>query len=361
MERNIGDQLNKAFEAYRQVSIEKDNAQKELQKMKERHEQYTQELMKQIEDQQRLISDLEAKLSAARQPPGEIKCEPCNHILTAAGSYRRIQYPEKMTVAGAPNLTVNTSADYSQDMLLAFEAIQVKLRQIQTLTTKQKHHLKRLHGSYDTSNGQAPSDWMEGIYERRLLSFLTDLDLDQRFSMPIQCTDRTAEAERPFPSALRSTVNIPHLSASLAPRGASQEDLVDSLTKLSVKFPPSADSEYDFLNSAPERNIALSMPRKQPLSSPTLPEEELVEMPLPFVYSTSPSHSTSSSPSLESVRGPQQSLWTPERCDAVDLGANQEPPSSSPIKCAFCPDVVPQNLMTSHLYLHFSPKKEAEN
>ncbi|MEQ2220021.1 hypothetical protein ILYODFUR_001001 [Ilyodon furcidens] len=337
MERNIGDQLNKAFEAYRQVSIEKDNAQKELQKMKERHEQYTQELMKQIEDQQRLISDLEAKLSAARQPSGEIKCEPCNHLLTAAGSYRKIQYPEKMTtVAGAPNLTVNTSADYSQDMLLAFEAIQGKLRQIQTLTTKQKHHLKRLHGSYDTSN-------------------------DQRFSMPIQCTDRTAEAERPFPSALRSTVNIPHLSASLASRGASQEDLVDSLTKLSVKFPPSADSEYDFLNSAPERNIALSVPRKQPLSSPTLPEEEPVEMPLPFVYPTSPSHSTSSSPSLESVRGPQQSLWTPERCDAVDLGANQEPPSSSPIKCAFCPDVVPQNLMTSHLYLHFSPKKEAEN
>lgn len=33
MERNIGDQLNKAFEAYRQVSIEKDNAQKELQQM----------------------------------------------------------------------------------------------------------------------------------------------------------------------------------------------------------------------------------------------------------------------------------------------------------------------------------------
>lgn len=31
MERNIGDQLNKAFEAYRQVSIEKDNVKKELQ------------------------------------------------------------------------------------------------------------------------------------------------------------------------------------------------------------------------------------------------------------------------------------------------------------------------------------------
>lgn len=33
MERNIGDQLNKAFEAFRQVSIEKDNAKKDLQKM----------------------------------------------------------------------------------------------------------------------------------------------------------------------------------------------------------------------------------------------------------------------------------------------------------------------------------------
>ncbi|KAM4731980.1 TRAF family member-associated NF-kappa-B activator [Anableps anableps] len=338
MERNIGDQLNKAFEAYRQVSIEKDNAQKELQKMKEHYEQYTQELIKQIEDQQRLISDLETKLSATRQPSGEMKCEPCNHLLKAAASNRRTHYlGNTATIAGASNLTVNSISDY-QDMLVAFEAIQGKFRQIQTLTTKQKHHLKRFHGSYDTSN-------------------------DQRFSMPIQCTDRTAEVERPFPSALRSTVDIPHLTAPLASRGTSQEDrdLVDSLTKLSVKFPPPTDSEYDFLNSAPERNIALAVARKQPLSSPTLPEEEPMELPLPFVYPTSPSHSTSSSPSLESVRGPEQPLWTPELCDAVDLGANQEPPSSSPVNCAFCPDVVPQNLMSSHLYLHFSLKKEAEN
>lgn len=33
MERNMGDQLNKAFEAYRQVSIEKENAKKQLQQM----------------------------------------------------------------------------------------------------------------------------------------------------------------------------------------------------------------------------------------------------------------------------------------------------------------------------------------
>uniref|UniRef100_A0A8C6VXY6 TRAF family member-associated NFKB activator n=1 Tax=Nothobranchius furzeri TaxID=105023 RepID=A0A8C6VXY6_NOTFU len=82
MERNIGDQLNKAFEAYRKVSIEKDNAKKELQKMTEYYERYTQELQKQIEDQQRLISELEAKLSAASQTSGLNK-----HALTLHASW----------------------------------------------------------------------------------------------------------------------------------------------------------------------------------------------------------------------------------------------------------------------------------
>ncbi|KAI3356212.1 hypothetical protein L3Q82_017452, partial [Scortum barcoo] len=173
----------------------------------------------------------------------------------------------------------------SQDMLDVFAAIQGKFQQIQCLTIRQKDHLKRLHGGNDTSN-------------------------DQRFSMPIQCTDRTAEAERPFSSALRSAVDIPHPPTSLASRGASPEDLVDSLTKLSVKFPPSTDSEYDFLNSAPDRHIGLT----RPLSTvpPILPEEEPVELSMPFVYPPSPSHPTSSSLSQESVRGPQQVRITGE-------------------------------------------------
>lgn len=224
-------------------------------------------------------------------------------------------------------------------MLEAFEAIQGKFRQIRTLTRRQKDHLKRFNGGNDTSN-------------------------DQRFSMPIQCTDRTAEADRPFPSALRSAVDIPLLPASLASRGAGQEDLVDSLTKLSVKFPPSADSEYDFLNSAPERHIGLTMPMKRPHGSisSTPSEEEPAELAMPFVYPTSPSHSTSSSLSQESVRGPQQPLWSPELCEAVDVGTElATTQSSSPDKCAFCHAVVPQDRMNSHLYSHFSPKNEAGN
>ncbi|XP_071769813.1 TRAF family member-associated NF-kappa-B activator isoform X2 [Centroberyx gerrardi] len=355
MERNIGDQLNKAFEAYRQASIEKDNAKKELQQTTEYYERYTQKLQKQIEDQKQVISILEAQLmSAAKQPSGEMKCElaprtqeeetllPCNHVLDGTNAFRKIQYLENMETAVAvpPKLPDNSTID-NQDMLEVFEAIQGKFQQIRSLTRRQKDHLKRFHGGNDTSN-------------------------DQRFSMPIQCTDDTAEqAERPF-SALRSAVEIPHPPTSLASRGASPEDrdLVDSLTKLSVKFPPSADSEYEFLNSAPERHVGLPVTRKRPPSSvPTaLTEEAPAELDVPFVYPPSPSHSTSSSLSQESVRGPQQPLWSPELCDAGDMGTELEvAQSSSPDKCAFCHAVVPQACMNSHLYSHFSHKNEASN
>ncbi|XP_047457874.1 TRAF family member-associated NF-kappa-B activator [Mugil cephalus] len=337
MERNIGDQLNKAFEAYRQVSIEKDNAEKQLQQRTEFYERHTQKLQKQIEEQQQLIAELKAKLSAAKQPSGEMKCEPCNHLLDGASTYRKMQHTENMGTV-APALPVSSTVDY-QDMVEAFEAIQDKFRHIRSLARRQKDHLKRFHGGNDAST-------------------------DQRFSMPIQCTDRTAEAERPFPSALRSAADNPLLPTSLASRGASQDDrdLVDSLTKLSVKFPPSADSEYEFLNSAPERPIGLPMKRPLGSVSSTLTEEEPVKLPMAFVYPTSPSHSTSSSLSQESVRGPQQPLWSPGLCDPDDVGTElATPQSSSPDKCAFCHAVVPQDRMTSHLYLHFSTKTEADS
>ncbi|XP_053296511.1 TRAF family member-associated NF-kappa-B activator [Pleuronectes platessa] len=342
MERNIGDQLNKAFEAYRQVSIEKDNAKKELQKMTEYYEGYTQTLQKQIEDQQQLIVKLQVKLTSMRPPSAdEMKCEPCNHLHDGASAYRIKQYPENMgPVAVSSKLPVSSRVD-NKDMLDVFEAIQGKFRQIRSLTQRQKDHLKRFHGGNEASN-------------------------DHQFSMPIQCTDRTAEAGGPLPSVLRSAVDIPPQPKSLASRGASPEDrdLVDSLTKLSVKFPPSADSEYDFLNSAPDRHFGLMMPLKPPLSGDpsALTEEEPVELPMPFVYPPAPSHSTSSSLSQESVRGPQQPLWSPELCDAVDVGTElATPQSSSPDNCAFCHAVVPQDQMNSHLYLHFSPKSEDDD
>ncbi|XP_049583871.1 TRAF family member-associated NF-kappa-B activator isoform X2 [Syngnathus scovelli] len=342
MERNIGEQLNKAFEAYRQVSIEKDNAKKELQQMSDYYQQYTQKLQRQIEDQQQLIAQLKAQLSTSRKPSGDLKCQSCNHLVDEASAHGQTQHPETISTV-APLKTVLNSVDY-QDMLDALEAIHGTFRQIRSLSRKQKDHLKRFRGGIDTAN-------------------------DQQFSMPIQCTDRAAEADEPLFLASRSTTDIPLVPASLASRGASPDnrDFVDSLTKFIVKFPPPVDSEYDFLNSSPERPIALTMPARRPLCSILLAgdeeageegereeEQEPSEPPVPFVIPTFPSHTTSSSLSQEDVRGPQQSLWSPDLCEAADMAAQMV--SGIPDKCAFCHAVVPQEQMNGHLYLHFSER-----
>ncbi|XP_076026123.1 TRAF family member-associated NF-kappa-B activator isoform X2 [Genypterus blacodes] len=295
-------------------------------------------------------------MSATKQPPGEMKCElvpktqeedillPCNHLADGTGAFRKTQYLKEdmeAAVAVAPQLQLTSSTEY-QEMLDVFAAIQGKILQIRALTRKQKERLRRFCGGNDAAH-------------------------DQRFSMPIQCTDGTADqAERLLSSALRSAVEVPLPPTSLASRGASPEDrdLVDSLTKLSVKFPPGADSEYEFLTSAPEPHIDLALARKRPLSSiaGALTEELPAELAVPFVYTAPSSHSTPSSLSQEVVRGPQQPLWRPELSNAADVGTElQVVQSSSPDKCAFCHAVVPRERMNSHLYSHFSAKHEARN
>lgn len=124
---------------------------------------------------------------------------------------------------------------------------------------------------------------------------------DQQFSMPIQCTDDTSEqAEVPFSSSSRSEVNDCVTSNSLASRGVNPEDgdFMDG-----VKFPPSTDSEYEFLHSAPERNMALSLQRKDLVE----PISTVMEEPLsPYAVPSPPLHLPPASASLEAIRGPQQ-------------------------------------------------------
>uniref|UniRef100_A0A4W5RDF7 TRAF family member-associated NFKB activator n=1 Tax=Hucho hucho TaxID=62062 RepID=A0A4W5RDF7_9TELE len=368
MERNIGDQLNKAFEAYRQASIERDSAKRELQKTNEHYERHTQKLQKQIEDQQQLITKLKVQLIAATKQPSEVKGEavprkqeeeilsPSNHLFdNSSGSSRKIHYSKgnmetTVIVSPSPHTEPVNSSLEKKYVLEAFQALQGKFQEIQTLTQRQKDHLKKIYKGNYMAN-------------------------EQQFSMPIQCTDVTAEqAERPFPSAsaLRPGVNLQHPPTSLASRGASQEDrdLVDSLTRLSVKFPPSTDSEYEFLNSAPEKHFDLSTPRQRAAVSsiPAVIEESSMEMIIPFLYPTSHPTSPSTSLSHESVRGPLQPLWSPELCDAVAAAAQavsakpqQQINNNSPDICAYCNAEVPQDHMKSHLFTHCQRESEASN
>ncbi|CAL8268615.1 unnamed protein product [Lota lota] len=361
MERNMGEQVNKAFEVYRQASIEKDLAKKELEKMTEYYVRYTQELQQKIEDQRQLITTLESQLSStANQPPGQTRegaeggegAELCVHLSDRTTDFRKTQHLENMESAVAvtsQKLPVKKCLDH-QSMLEVFEAIQGKFQQIQILTRRQKDHLKRFHGGTDPSN-------------------------DQQFSMPIQCTDDTAErAEGPGSSAPRAaagaqskaspagaTADAPQSSTALASRGASPQDrdMVDSLARLSVKFPPALDCEYDFLNSAPERQMRPPRRGMPPLHA------DVTEDPLPGGRAGPSFGLPPRPPSLTEESGPQQPLWGPVLRELEQGARGRErggaSDSSSPHKCAFCKATVPQDRMNSHLYLHFSHKNEASS
>ncbi|KAJ8255352.1 hypothetical protein GJAV_G00203890 [Gymnothorax javanicus] len=345
MERNIGDQLNKAFDAYRQASIEKDLAKRELQQKKEYYEKYTKELEKRIEDQNQLILKLKAQLRLASKHNSEDKssCEPglCKQEEEALSpcdqhtdimpcvSQGRTQGDDCLEAAAvSPHMLPGSSSSENKDFQDAFRELQGKFCLIQTLAKKQRDHLRKI------CSGRYPAN-------------------DQQFSMPIQCTDVTAEqAEGPFSSAIRAEEPG---TASLASRGASPDDgdFLDSLIKLSVKFPPSTDSEYEFLNSTPEKRVEALMGRGRPamvVSDPTVLQERVVR----FAYPLLPPASLSSPHNLDGVRGPQKPVWSPELCEASGLEATPDPPSNASHKnCAFCYAVVPQDHIYSHLNSHF--------
>ncbi|KAJ8352236.1 hypothetical protein SKAU_G00237120 [Synaphobranchus kaupii] len=349
MERNIGDQLKKAFEAYRQASIEKDGAKRELQQKTDSYEKYTQELEQKIEDQNQLILKLKAQLSLATKHTSEEGkgCEPVLRKQEVDTLSAIDQHPDGTpciskgskqgndcleAAAMSPNALPGSSRAENKDVLDAFRALQGKFCLIRTLAKRQKDHLRKI------CSGNNPAN-------------------DQQFSMPIQCTDVTAEqAEGPFSSAVRAEAGEELAAVSLASRGASPEDgdFMDSLTKLSVKFPPSTDSEYEFLNSTPEKHNEAVMRREGPamvVGVPAAADELVGKFPYPFLP---PGGSPSSPLNPDSIRGPQKPVWSPELCEAAGSEASADREQNrSPDNCAFCNALVPQDHIYSHLNSHF--------
>ncbi|XP_017547747.1 TRAF family member-associated NF-kappa-B activator isoform X2 [Pygocentrus nattereri] len=295
MERNISDQLNKAYEAYRNVLIEKDNAKKELQQKTEQFERYTQQLKRKIEDQEQLISELKAQLSSAvKYHSGEVKCceaadrkqeterlSPSNQWSgNPTTSHRTNHVLEAMECAQTiPRTVPGISGMKTEDVLDALQEIQGTFQRIQTLTRRQKDHLKRIHKGNDTAN-------------------------EQEFSMPIQCTDDTSEQ---------------------------------------------AEVSFTSSSSGPDESIPLSLHRKDPVETFSVMEESIS----PFL-SSSPSHLPAVSASHEAVRGPQQLVWSPDLSSMASEESSMEPATTaSPSQCAFCKAIVPVDLIYSHLNSHF--------
>ncbi|XP_036395900.1 TRAF family member-associated NF-kappa-B activator-like [Megalops cyprinoides] len=349
MERNIGDRLNKAYEAYRQASIEKDSAEKELQQKTEYYQRYTQQLEQQIEDQQQLISKLKAQLSsAAKVASGELNCRdpflqkqevenfPANKCHPDDTSYTHQLFlrSESMGSAEIPACTLPGTSTENNDILGMFWDLQGKFHLIQALTRKQTDHLRKSC----RGNGAAS---------------------EQNFSMPIQCTDVTAQqAEGPFSSVVRAALEAERPSSPLTPRGTgSAEDdngSANSLTHLSVRLPPGPDSTYEFLNSTAEKGVDAAKrgeERVTPAPVPAGTEERSLELGGPLLHPLSVLHPAS--PVCEAVRGPQQPLWNPVLCEAAAQAGSPDPQQSPhPGSCAFCNALVPLDHIYGHLNSH---------
>uniref|UniRef100_A0A673K484 TRAF family member-associated NF-kappa-B activator-like n=1 Tax=Sinocyclocheilus rhinocerous TaxID=307959 RepID=A0A673K484_9TELE len=299
MDRTISEQLNKAFEAYRNASIEKELARKELQHKTEQYQWHTQQLERKIEEQAKTISHLKAELSSLRKHASGEVCEPASRKQEAETlSPCDHRSDNSSSSHGTNHFLINEPTEYSrmlphtisaacetksENVLDTWQEIQGTFQRIQTLTRRQKDHLKRIHKGNETANEQ--------------------------FSMPIQCTEDTAEqVEAPFSSPLRSEVVDSSTSTSLASRGAGPDGpFVDSLRGLSVRFPPSTDDEYDFLNSTPDKRVDL------PLHRPDLGDHMHTMSEESYASYSAPStstHTSASSASHENVRGPQQVRWT---------------------------------------------------
>ncbi|NXP82071.1 TANK protein, partial [Tricholaema leucomelas] len=64
MDKNIGEQLNKAYEAYRQACMDRDHAVKELHQKTENYMQQIREQQEKIELQNSIIAKLKSQLAA---------------------------------------------------------------------------------------------------------------------------------------------------------------------------------------------------------------------------------------------------------------------------------------------------------
>ncbi|XP_007523838.1 TRAF family member-associated NF-kappa-B activator isoform X2 [Erinaceus europaeus] len=251
MDKNIGEQLNKAYEAYRQACMDRNSAVRELQQKIESYEQKIREQQEQLLLQQTIIDKLKSQLllvnscredtysylplledSEARknkltldQPNDKIK----SGVLREKESKVKkqdISSPRKETSPkslGIPLLHERGCIEKT------FWDIKEEFHRIYLLTKAQKDHLSKLNIPSTT---------------------------ETQCSIPIQCTDKADKQEALFKPPTKDDINrgAPCIM-SVTPRGLGQDEedtSFESLSKFNVKFPP-MDSDSPFLHSTPER------------------------------------------------------------------------------------------------------------
>uniref|UniRef100_A0A8C8RI07 TRAF family member associated NFKB activator n=1 Tax=Pelusios castaneus TaxID=367368 RepID=A0A8C8RI07_9SAUR len=296
MEKNIGEQLNKAYEAFRQACMDRDHAVKELQQKTESYMQQIHEQQEQIQFQKSTITKLKSQLAPVNANRGSAH----GHVLLPEDS-------ETQRDDTSPNLTFDQLHEklklaMQREKLLKeqLETESIKLKQseeennlkekkfISIIASKDeeirflKNRLKEISEAQDyikmpicemeikhTNIAPARQDLspripgiltvheredLEMIFQemkeechriftlaRKQTNQLSKLNIKRepvneiQFSMPIQCTDKTDEqAEELFKPQVKTDINRGvSCITSITPRGVGQDEEDNSVDSLS--------------------------------------------------------------------------------------------------------------------------------
>ncbi|XP_011893929.1 TRAF family member-associated NF-kappa-B activator isoform X2 [Macaca thibetana thibetana] len=123
MDKNIGEQLNKAYEAFRQACMDRDSAVKELQQKTENYEQRIREQQEQLSLQQTIIDKLKSQLLLVNSTQdGNYGCVPLLEDSETRKNNLTVDQPHNKVISGIakeklPKVDI-ASAESSIQMLM---------------------------------------------------------------------------------------------------------------------------------------------------------------------------------------------------------------------------------------------------
>ncbi|XP_074767367.1 TRAF family member-associated NF-kappa-B activator isoform X1 [Athene noctua] len=312
MDKNIGEQLNKAYEAYRQACMDRDHAVKELQQKTENYMQQIREQQEKIELQNSIIAKLKSQLAALNANRGNVHTYILKHEDIETSNLSFSQLSEKLSIAKQREKLLKEQLESESMKLKQLEdKNNQKERKLLSIISNQEDKIRTLKSKLKELNeaqkgiqmptykrevknkkvvpeksevslgisGISPMSERENLEtifqdmkeECHRICMLAREQTDQlskfkikpepeteiQFSMPIQCTDKTDEqAEELFKPRVINDINRgASCITSITPRGVGQDEdnnSVESLSKFNVKFPPT-DNDSAFLQSTQEK------------------------------------------------------------------------------------------------------------
>ncbi|XP_066178990.1 TRAF family member-associated NF-kappa-B activator [Sylvia atricapilla] len=310
MDKNIGEQLNRAYEAYRQACMDRDHAVKELQQKTENYMQQIREQQEKIELQNSIIAKLKSQLAALNANRGNAHPYILMQEDIETSNFPFSQLSEKLNIAKQREKLLKEQLDSESMKLKQLEdKSNQKERKLLSIISNQDDKIRNLESRLQELNEaqkgiQMPTYKREGKSKKvvpdkpelslgmscispereNLETIFQDMkeechricmlareqtdqlsifkikpepETEIQFSMPIQCTDKTDEqAEELFkPRVIKDINRGASCITSITPRGVGQDEdnnSVESLSKFNVKFPPT-DNDSAFLQSTQEK------------------------------------------------------------------------------------------------------------